>query len=239
VDGRTGRLTGVEALLRWHHPVRGLISPAEFIPVAEQTGAIRDIGAWVLRTAGAQVVAWQTVLPGCGELELAVNLSPVQLSDSDLGSIVEGTLLSTGLAANRLTLEVTESVLLADLDLARRQLDALRELGIRIAIDDFGTGYSSLSYLARLPADQVKIDRSFVHDLQPNSGASVLVKAIIDMATGLGLDVIAEGVEQHSQQTLLTELGCPHAQGYLFAKPAGSRPVRRIRDQPSRAPIRR
>ncbi len=213
------RLTGVEALLRWHHPQRGLVPPNDFIQLAEETGDIRAIGAWVLRTAAEQVVRWHAELPGCEQLELSVNLSPLQLRDRDLVTMVVDVLADTGLDPHQLTLEVTESTLLTDLDLARQHLDSLRALGCRVAIDDFGTGYSSLSYLSRLPADVVKIDRSFVKDLDQYSGAVALVRGIIEMARALGLDVLAEGVEIQAQQAILGELGCPRYQGYLFCKP--------------------
>ena len=217
VLGSDGSLVGVEALLRWHHPVRGLVPPVEFIPLAEETGDIRAIGAWVLRTATAQVAEWQRTLVGCRDLGLAVNLSPVQMRGDDLVDMVTTILHAAGLEARYLTVEVTESMLLLDLEAARRQLDALRALGVRVAIDDFGTGYSSLSYLSKLPADVVKIDRSFVKDLESRSNASVLVQAVIDMATALDLDIVAEGVEEAPQQIALNELGCPHSQGYLFS----------------------
>jgi diguanylate cyclase (GGDEF)-like protein len=217
VLGSDGSLVGVEALLRWHHPVRGLVPPVEFIPLGEETGDIRAIGAWVLRTAAAQVSEWQRTLPGCRDLGLAVNLSPVQMRGDDLVGMVTTILHAAGLDPRYLTVEVTESMLLLDLEAARHQLDALRALGVRVAIDDFGTGYSSLSYLAKLPADVVKIDRSFVKDLESRSNASVLVQAVIDMATALHLDIVAEGVEEEPQQIALNELGCPHSQGYLFS----------------------
>ncbi|MGH9019167.1 MAG: putative bifunctional diguanylate cyclase/phosphodiesterase, partial [Acidimicrobiales bacterium] len=217
VQGSDGSLVGVEALLRWRHPVRGMVPPTEFIALAEETGEIRAIGAWVLRTAAAQVASWRRTLPGCENLRLAVNLSPVQMRGDDLVEAVSATLLAAGLAPECLTLEVTESMLLLDLEAARRQLDALRAIGVRIAIDDFGTGYSSLSYLSRLPADVVKIDRSFVTDLESNANSSVLVQAVIDMATALDLDIVAEGVEKLPQQMVLTDLGCPRSQGYLFS----------------------
>jgi EAL domain-containing protein (putative c-di-GMP-specific phosphodiesterase class I) len=217
VMGFDGSLVGVEALLRWHHPVRGLVSPAEFIPLAEETGEIRAIGAWVLRTAAAQVATWRRKLPGCEDLRLAVNLSPVQMRGDDLVETVTTILHAAGLDPACLTLEVTESMLLLDLEAARRQLDSLRAIGVRVAIDDFGTGYSSLSYLSKLPADIVKIDQSFVKDLESNANSSVLVQAVIDMATALHLDIVAEGVEEIPQQVALTQLGCPRSQGYLYS----------------------
>ena len=219
VVSSTGELDAVEALLRWHHPTRGLVAPGQFIPIAEQSGAIRTIGIWVLLAAAEQVVAWRNDVRGCANLRLAVNLSPRQLLDPNLVTVVAETLMHTRLPANALVLEVTESMLLDDIDFARRQLGQLRELGIRIAIDDFGTGYSSLSYLATLPVDELKIDRTFVRNVETDAGSRGLVKAIIDMAHALGLSTVAEGVEEPGQRAVLTELGCGRAQGYLFARP--------------------
>ena len=214
-----GVLVGVEALARWNHPTRGLVQPTEFIPLAEESGDIRAIGVWVLQTATAQLAAWRQTIPGCEALTVAVNVSPVQLEAEDFVETVMSILTATGIPPEALTLEITESMLVRDLSESSARLNALRAHGIRIAIDDFGTGYSSLSYLAELPADVVKIDRSFVSDLHPQSGSSVLVKSIIDLAQSLGLDVVAEGVERPSQARLLEELGCPNLQGYLYAKP--------------------
>ena len=220
VRGTPPVLCGVEALLRWHHPVRGLVPPLEFVPLAEASGDIDAIGRWVLLQAATQVAAWHRDLPGADDLQLAVNLSPVQLRDPGLLTVVGDALHQAGLAPGHLIVEVTETTLLSDLDLARRQLDALRTLGIQVAIDDFGTGYSSLSYLARLPADQVKIDKSFVRDLGEERSPSVpLVRSIVEMARALGLDVQAEGVEETVQETILAELGCDRAQGYLYSRP--------------------
>jgi diguanylate cyclase len=213
------RMCGVEALIRWHHPERGMVPPDKFIRLAEQSGDINAIDTWVMRTAAVQVATWHRELPGCEELELAVNLSPAQLRDPDLLPTIASALHESGLSAGYLVVEVTETMLLADLDLARRQLDAVRTMGARVAIDDFGTGFSSLSYLARLPADQVKIDRSFVRDLGTGANSVALVRGIIDMARSLQLDVQAEGVEELSQQAILDELGCPRSQGFLHARP--------------------
>jgi diguanylate cyclase len=219
MSGETYQLVGMEALARWQHPTRGAVAPAEFIPLAEETGDIRTLGAWMLQTAAAQVAAWRQTLAGCADLHLAVNVSPLQLDDDDFVDLVTGVLQVTGLPATQLTLEITESMLVRDRAVSTARLNALRARGIRIAIDDFGTGYSSLSYLADLPADIVKIDQSFVADLHPQSGARVLVKSIIDLARSLGLDVVAEGVEQSSQAEILHELGCPKLQGYLYSRP--------------------
>ncbi len=222
VNAQDRRMCGVEALVRWQHPDLGLLSPGVFIPLAEENGDITGIGAWVLATAAAQVAAWQRDVPGCEDLDLAVNLAPAQLRDPQLLVYLGEALRTSGLAPSRLTLEVTESTLLLDLDLARRQLDAVRALGVQVAIDDFGTGYSSLSYLARLPADQVKIDRSFIAELEPGSTSMTLVRSILDMARALSLDVQAEGVEEELQQEILDELGCPRSQGYLYSYPLTS-----------------
>jgi diguanylate cyclase (GGDEF)-like protein len=221
MSGDTYQLVGMEALARWEHPTRGAVTPAEFIPIAEETGDIRTLGAWMLQTAAAQVAAWRESLASCANLQLAVNVSPIQLDDDDFVDMVSGVLEATGLPATQLTLEITESMLVRDRAVSTERLNALRAIGIRIAIDDFGTGYSSLSYLADLPADIVKIDQSFVADLHPHSGARVLVKSIIDLARSLGLDVVAEGVEETGQAEILHELGCPKLQGYLYARPMG------------------
>jgi diguanylate cyclase (GGDEF)-like protein len=219
VSGDGNNLVGIEALLRWAHPTRGMVAPTEFIPLAEESGEIRALGAWVLQTATAQFAAWRQTITGCAALQLAVNVSPVQLDDDDFVEIVSDVLRTTGVPASKLTLEITESMLVRDRAETSARLNALRARGIRIAIDDFGTGYSSLSYLSQLPADIVKIDQSFVADLHPKSGSRVLVKSIIDLAHSLGLDIVAEGVEQTGQARLLHELGCPKLQGYLYSRP--------------------
>ncbi|MFD2091190.1 putative bifunctional diguanylate cyclase/phosphodiesterase [Blastococcus deserti] len=212
-----GRTTGFEALVRWNHPERGLVPPVEFVPLAEETGAITGIGRWVLREALRQGAAWmaETGAP----LRMAVNLSPRQFQDGDVTADVVAALEETGFPAAQLTLEVTEGVLVRDVDSVVTQLDALRSLGIRIAIDDFGTGFSGLSYLRHLPADILKIDRSFVMDLPRGRSAATLITSIVELARTLGLDVVAEGVETEGQRRALAELDCGLAQGYLFARP--------------------
>src|SRR5215218_710584 len=211
------RTTGFEALVRWNHPERGLVPPVEFIPLAEETGAITGIGRWVLREALRQGAVWvaETGVP----LRMAVNLSPRQFQDGDVVADVVAALEETGFPAAQLTLEVTEGVLVRDVDTVVAQLEALRQLGIRIAIDDFGTGFSGLSYLRRLPADIIKIDRSFVADLPAGRSATTLITSIVELARTLGLDVVAEGVETEEQRRALRELDAPQAQGYLFARP--------------------
>ena len=212
-----GRTTGYEALLRWEHPERGLVSPVEFIPLAEEGGLIVEIGRWVLEQAAGQAVTWSA--ESGRPIDIAVNLSPRQLADDDVVATVSAVLDRTGLPARQLTLEVTEGVLVRDIDLVVGQLAALRALGVRIAIDDFGTGYSSLSYLRRLPADIIKIDRSFVQDLDAGGSSTTLVASIIELARSLRLEVVAEGVETPEQRAVLGELACSHAQGYLFGRP--------------------
>ncbi|HEV7187008.1 MAG TPA: bifunctional diguanylate cyclase/phosphodiesterase [Blastococcus sp.] len=212
-----GRTTGFEALVRWNHPERGLVPPVEFIPLAEETGAITGIGRWVLGEALRQGAAWTA---GTGTpLRMAVNLSPRQFQDGDVVADVVAALVETGFPAEQLTLEVTEGVLVRDVDAVVTQLESLRALGIRIAIDDFGTGFSGLSYLRHLPADIIKIDRSFVSDLPTGRSATTLITSIVELARTLGLDVVAEGVETEEQRLALCELDCAQAQGYLFARP--------------------
>jgi diguanylate cyclase (GGDEF)-like protein len=212
-----GRTTGFEALVRWNHPERGLVPPVEFIPLAEETGAITGIGRWVLREALRQGAEW-TASTGT-PLRMAVNLSPCQFQDGDVVADVVAALEETGFLAGQLTLEVTEGVLVRDVDAVVAQLETLRRLGIRIAIDDFGTGFAGLSYLRHLPADIIKIDRSFVSDLPSGRSATTLITSIVELARTLGLDVVAEGVETEGQRQALRELDCAQAQGYLFARP--------------------
>jgi diguanylate cyclase (GGDEF)-like protein/PAS domain S-box-containing protein len=219
-------VSGVEALVRWEHPELGLVPPFDFIPLAEETGHIVDIGAWVLRESCRTLMEWADG-PGrqspTGEarppLRLSVNLSPRQLLEPDLPDVVADVLEETGFPVDRLTMEVTESVLVDEGDLATTTLRRLRELGVRLSIDDFGTGYSSLVYLRRLNADALKIDRSFVDGLGRDSEADAIVRTVISLARSLGLDLVAEGVETEEQRRLLIELGCQFAQGYLFSRP--------------------
>ena len=212
----SGRVRGYEALLRWHHPERGLVLPDVFIPLAEASGHIVSIGAWVLTTATEQAARWSRE----GQpVHIAVNLSPRQLGDDTIEASVATALSSSGLPAQQLTLEITEGVLVQDVDAVTTRLGRLRALGVRVAIDDFGTGYSGLSYLRRLPVDVVKIDRSFVHDLGSSGAATTLISSIIELARSMHLDVVAEGVETAEQATILRGLRCGQAQGFLYARP--------------------
>ena len=215
---RTGRVVGAEALVRWLHPVNGLVGPDTFIPLAEESGLIGRIGEWVLREACGEAARWRGARTDGEPFVVWVNLSPRQLA-GDVVSVVEAALLETGVDARQLGLEVTESALLDDADAAIDVLRDLQSLGVRLVIDDFGTGYSSLAYLRRLPVDGVKIDRSFVSGLGPSPEDSAIVRAVLGMGNALGLDVIAEGVETREQLDELVRLGCGYAQGYYFARP--------------------
>lgn len=211
-DCRTGRVLGFEALLRWHHPERGIIPPAEFIPLAEATGTIIPIGAFVLRQACIAAAAWSR------PLTVAVNVSPLQLQQGDLPLRVQEALTHSGLAPERLELEVTESVLIRDAARARKALEEVRALGVRVALDDFGTGYSSLGTLRSFPFDRIKIDRSFIGNL-PAPDATTIMRAVLTLGQGLNMTVLAEGVETSSQLALLREMGCGQVQGYLIGRP--------------------
>jgi diguanylate cyclase (GGDEF)-like protein/PAS domain S-box-containing protein len=219
VELRSGRITGVEALIRWHHPERGLVPPGEFIPLAEQTGLIAGIGEWVLDTVLDQAVQWKTARHDGASLAVWVNLSARQLGDPTLVNVVADGLRRHGVEASQLGLEITESALLEDAEGAVTALGALRELGVRLAVDDFGTGYSSLSYLKRLPVDAVKIDRSFVDGLAVDGDDSAIVAAVAGMARALRLTTIAEGVESLDQVRALRRLGCDLGQGFFFTTP--------------------
>jgi diguanylate cyclase (GGDEF)-like protein/PAS domain S-box-containing protein len=219
----TGRLEGFEALARWQHPEKGLISPAEFIPIAEETGLIILLGKWLLQEACQQLKTWQDKYTGYEHLKMGVNLSGKQLLESDLIVQIDRILKETGLPSKNLKLEVTESVLMENLELATEMLLKLRERNIQLSIDDFGTGYSSLSYLHRFPVNTLKIDRSFINEIQPNNNNSAIVKVIVTLAHMLNMDVIAEGIETDSQLLELKSLQCEQGQGYLFAKPLSSK----------------
>jgi diguanylate cyclase (GGDEF)-like protein/PAS domain S-box-containing protein len=212
------RILGAEALLRWEHPLRGLVPPAEFIPLAEETGLIIPIGNWVLETACRQLKEWAAD-EKTRELVLAVNVSVKQFHQADFVENVQQIIERTGANPHRLKLELTESVIVDDIADTIEKMKALKAYGVGFSMDDFGTGYSSLSYLRRLPLDQLKIDRSFIHEIEHNTGDAVIVKTIIAMAHALGLDVIAEGVEKEAQHLFLNRNDCPAYQGFLFGQP--------------------
>ena len=220
VDLRTDEVTGCEALLRWRHPVRGMVSPADFIPVAEETGLIEEIGQWVLRTACAEAATWPA------HVRIAVNVSPVQFRSATLSLKVAAALAETGLDPRRLELEITEAVLIADDDAALVALNQLRALGVHIALDDFGTGYSSLQYLQRFPFDKIKIDRSFVKEVVRNSSSASIIRAVVSIAADRNMITTAEGVENLHQRETVQNLGCTQMQGYLFS---AARPAHEIR----------
>ena len=215
-------VTGCEALVRWRHPERGMISPAEFIPIAEDTGLINQLGEWVLTTACAEAVKWPD------NISVAVNVSPVQFRSGTLALKIVAALAATGLPADRLELEITEAVLIRDDEAALAILHQLRGVGVRIALDDFGTGYSSLSYLQRFPFDKIKIDRCFVNDIAEPGGSSGIVRAVVNIAAERRMTTTAEGVETQQQLELLRALGCSEMQGYLFSPPKPATEVRQL-----------
>jgi EAL domain-containing protein (putative c-di-GMP-specific phosphodiesterase class I) len=215
VDAATGRVCALEALLRWQHPQRGLLAPGEFIPLAEETGLIVPIGAWVLRQSCADLNRLRE--QGHAALRMAVNVSPRQFSTGGLEASVSEALEAAQLDGSALELEITESVLMDSLNRTQTVLGTLRAMGVKLAIDDFGTGYSSLSYLTHFPVQTVKIDRSFVHQIDSLGGTALLAGAIISMAHSLGLDVVAEGVETMEQHRHLVKLGCERLQGFRFS----------------------
>ena len=217
VDLLSGKVIGAEALLRWHHPERGIVSPVNFIPVAEETGLIVPLGLWVLETACAQAAAWHS--EGLADLRISVNLSVRQFRDHNLARHVAEVLERSGLPADRLELEITESAIMENAEQAIEVLRALRDQGIHIAIDDFGTGYSSLAYLKRFPVGRLKIDRSFVMDLESDTNDVAIARSIVALAQALGLSVTAEGVETPAQLEMLKTFGCAEGQGYLFSRP--------------------
>jgi EAL domain-containing protein (putative c-di-GMP-specific phosphodiesterase class I) len=225
VDLTTEAVVGAEALVRWEHPERGLVGPDGFIALAEETGLIVPIGAWVLEQACRELVEWQRADPS---MTLAVNLSVKQMAAPDVVHMVKEVLARTGVHGPDLCLELTESVLMDDVDYFGKILARFKSLGVRLSIDDFGTGYSSLSYLKRFPLDEVKIDRGFVDGLGTDVHDSALVAAILAMATALGLDVIAEGIETRDQLELLKNMRCGRAQGFFLARPMPGRDMARL-----------
>jgi predicted signal transduction protein with EAL and GGDEF domain len=225
IDLGTGAAVSTEALLRWDHPTLGPVSPAEFVPIAEESGLIIPLGMRVLELACTQTAAWRAQLPHLGELQVAVNLSARQLADPDLVANVRTVLARTGLPPEALWLEITESMLMHDADGATRILLDLRSCGIRLSIDDFGTGYSSLAYLRRFPVEALKIDRSFVASMHENADDAVIVGSVLTLAHSLGLHVVAEGVETQEQLDTLRTLGCDAVQGYFTGRPGRAEDV--------------
>jgi EAL domain-containing protein (putative c-di-GMP-specific phosphodiesterase class I) len=212
-------VAGVEALVRWRHPTRGVLAPGSFIAVAEETGLIREIGRQVLNQACRQTREWQQSDLGVDELTVSVNISPRQLYHDEIVDEVKEALVSSGLAAECLTLEITETAMMTDSERAITKLHELKALGVRLAVDDFGTGYSSLSYLERFPVDILKIDRAFVSPIGDGEGESSLASAIVSLARTMRLTAVAEGVETRQQAEVLAALGCDYAQGYFFSRP--------------------
>jgi EAL domain-containing protein (putative c-di-GMP-specific phosphodiesterase class I) len=220
------RCVGAEALVRWQHPERGLIPPNEFVPLAEESGLVIELGAWVLDEAARQAARWQ--LDKDDAFMVSVNLSARQLAQPDLAEQIAEVIMETGVAPENLCLEITESVLMDDADTAITVIERVRALGVRLAIDDFGTGYSSLGYLKRFPVEFVKIDRSFVDGLGRDAGDAAIVSAVVGLAHALSLEVVAEGVETEQQLAALLELGCDKAQGYFFAPPQPAEDLRAL-----------
>ena len=221
IDLKQQRVTAVEALLRWNHPERGMISPAVFIPMAEKCGLIAPISEWVLRTACTEALQW-------ADLRVAVNLSPVHFRSRELIETVRDTLKNTGLSADRLELEITESVLIKDTEAALDILNALKQIGVNIAMDDFGTGYSSLAYLNSFPFDKLKIDRSFITSLEDQEKSRAIVRSVLSLGESLGMTITAEGVETVKQVEFLMREGCQQIQGYFFGRPMPARRIDRL-----------
>ncbi len=223
VSLQTRRITGFEALVRWQHPERGLVSPSEFIPIAEETKLIIPLGWWVLRQACRQMRTWQVQFPDTSLWKISVNISGKQFSQPNLIEQVKQILQETGFDGRKLKLEITESVLVENSESAIAMLEQLQALGIQLSMDDFGTGYSSLSYLYRFPINTLKVDRSFINSLDVSAEKLAIVRTIVTLAGDLGMDVVAEGVETENQLALLKELKCEGGQGYLFSKPLDSK----------------
>jgi len=222
-----GTIIGVEALVRWNHPTKGLIPPNLFIPLAEETGDIIALGAWVLREACRQLFLWLEKYPNLF-LHVAINVSAKQFQEASFYDTVSSIVHEMHVPSSSITLELTESLILENVHEVIAKIEALRSLGVRFSLDDFGTGYSSLSYLKRLPLDELKIDQSFVRDINHDNNDAMIVKTIIEMAQNFDLDVIAEGVENEEQLMYLKENGCPLFQGYFFAKPMPPEEIERL-----------
>jgi EAL domain-containing protein (putative c-di-GMP-specific phosphodiesterase class I) len=238
VSLETGEVQGFEALLRWRHPSHGFISPAEFIPVAEETGLILPIGRWALEEACRQMREWQGQFPHAAEMYVSVNLSGRQFANPQLIDQIEEALRSTGLPPQSLKLEVTESVVMGDIEKTIEMLRQLRALGVESSIDDFGTGYSSLSYLHHFPSSTLKIDRSFIGRMGAANEKGEIVRTILLLARNLGMKVVAEGVETEGQLAQLQDLSCDYGQGYLFSKAVNAAAVGRVLSESSPRTLR-
>ena len=221
----TGQLAGFEALIRWNHPERGFINPSDFIPLAEETGLIVPIGQWILKRSCHQLAKWQWQSASNRNLFISVNLSGKQVAQPDLVTSIRGVLAETNLEAKHLKLEITESAVIDNADMAVRLLKELKALGVQLSIDDFGTGYSSLGYLHRFPVNTLKIDRSFVGRIGEAAENIEIVRTIVSLAENMGMEVVAEGVETLSQLTQLRKLNCKYGQGYLFSRPVDAESV--------------
>ncbi|HEX8412682.1 MAG TPA: EAL domain-containing protein, partial [Sphingomicrobium sp.] len=219
IDLKSGQVTGFEALARWTHEDRGEISPNEFIPVAEESGLILQLGQWAMHKASETLAAWDHAAGEPLPLYVGVNLSAIQVARDDIAAMVSSALKASGLNGNRLTLELTESSIVQDPARATRVFDALKALDATVAMDDFGTGYSSLAYLQRLPIDVLKIDRSFVSGMMVDPDSVAIVRAVLSLADALGMSTTAEGIETVELATTLAALGCSSGQGFYFAKP--------------------
>jgi EAL domain-containing protein (putative c-di-GMP-specific phosphodiesterase class I) len=220
IDNATGCVVKAETLLRWHHPRHGMVLPERFIPIAEESGLIHDIGNWVFRQAAKAMSNWLAISNvDASECQVSVNMSARQFAQSDIGVSWIDYLATINVPANHMVIEITESLLLGDEADIMKKLNRLREAGFRLALDDFGTGYSAMSYLKKFHIDYLKIDHSFVRDLETDPNDRAITEAIIVMAHKLGLKTIAEGVETEQQKAILTEVECDYLQGYLFAKP--------------------
>jgi EAL domain-containing protein (putative c-di-GMP-specific phosphodiesterase class I) len=222
VDVFTGQMVGAEALIRWFHPTRGRVSPGEFIPLAEETGLITEIGPWVLRKACRDAASWPLAM------RVAVNCSPAQFQNGGFVDIVADALKESGLSPARLEIEITESLLIRDTDKNLKTLWGLKTLGVRVSMDDFGTGYSSLGNLRSFPFDKIKIDRSFISDLKNNVDAAAIIRAVVSLGRSLGITTTAEGVETRDQLTYLRAEGCAEVQGFYFSEAVGTQEIERM-----------
>jgi EAL domain-containing protein (putative c-di-GMP-specific phosphodiesterase class I) len=224
----SGRITGFEALVRWNHPVHGTMQPADFIPIAEDSGLILPLGEWVMRQAAERLARWNTGVVPDAPVWMSVNVTAKQLTHPSLVELVQRTIAETKIDASRFKLEITESMIMADAVAAVGALEQLKALGIHLLMDDFGTGHASLSYLHRLPISTIKIDRYFVARIDSNSECLEIVRTILSLSRSLNMDVVAEGVENVEQREVLQSLGCEFVQGYLFSKPVDAAEAERM-----------